>query len=199
MTNKDKRIAVQKILGVSPDGVFGPKTHAALDAIAVDEVQAPAPVDSKLDGATPVDSRSEENIATLHPTVKPFARRLVRLAAQNGLTIKVISGSRTYAEQDALYAQGNVTEARGGYSNHNFGLAFDIGVFQNGKYLEDGPEYAAVGKLGKALGLSWGGDWHSFVDEPHFELHPNWADGLSESDMLVNLRARHAAGKDAFA
>jgi len=46
--------------------------------------------------------------------------------------LKLISGLRTYEEQDALYAQGRtapgpkVTNAPGGHSNHNFGLAFDM-------------------------------------------------------------------------
>nr|WP_295770097.1 M15 family metallopeptidase [Rhodoferax sp.] len=41
---------------------------------------------------------------------------------------------RSCAEQDALYAQGRtapgnkVTNAKSGDSNHNFGIAFDIGV-----------------------------------------------------------------------
>jgi len=68
--------------------------------------------------------------------------------------MKIISGLRTYAEQDALYAQGRaktgpkVTNARGGYSNHNFGIAFDVGVFEGNRYLPDSAKYKAVGALG---------------------------------------------------
>ncbi|MEK4456343.1 M15 family metallopeptidase [Paenibacillus sp. FSL R10-2748] len=47
-----------------------------------------------------------------------------------GVWIVITQGLRTYAEQDALYAQGRngdkrpkVTKVRGGYSNHNFGFA----------------------------------------------------------------------------
>lgn len=32
-----------------------------------------------------------------------------------------------------------------------------------------GEKYEQVGKLGKGLGLVWGGDWKGFVDLPHFE------------------------------
>lgn len=55
------------------------------------------------------------------------------------------SGLRTYEEQNALYAQGRtapgnkVTNAKGGFSNHNFGIAFDIGIFEGAKYLGDSP------------------------------------------------------------
>ena len=54
----------------------------------------------------PVDDRSEENIKTLHPEVQILARSLVHAADKLGITIKVISGSRTYEQQHALYLQG---------------------------------------------------------------------------------------------
>jgi hypothetical protein len=66
-----------------------------------------------------------------------------------------------------------VTKARGGQSWHNFGLAFDVGIFStDGKnYYGESAAYREVGKIGKALGLEWGGDW-DFVDEPHFQYNP---------------------------
>ena len=46
----------------------------------------------------------------------------------------------SYTEQNDLYKRGSfgnpppkVTNARGGQSNHNFGIAWDGGVFENGK------------------------------------------------------------------
>ena len=144
-------------------------------------------------------------IATLLPHVRPYARALYFKARDNGIAINIISGTRTHAEQDALYAQGRttggeiVTNARGGYSNHNFGIAFDIGVFSGNRYLPESPLYKAVGALGMELGLEWGGNWTSIVDQPHFQLRPDWAAGLTERQMLAELRDRVAAGIDAFA
>jgi peptidoglycan LD-endopeptidase CwlK len=121
------------------------------------------------------------------------------------LRIRVISGHRTWQEQDKLYAQGRtrpgdiVTKARGGYSNHNFGIAFDIGVFEGNKYLKQSTKYKAVGALGMELGLEWGGNWKNFVDEPHFQLRPSWAEGLSERQMLAQFRDRVAGGQQLFA
>jgi len=103
---------------------------------------------------------------------------------------------RTYTEQDALYAQGRtadghiVTNARGGYSNHNFGIAFDVGVFEGSKYLPESSNYKAVGALGVDLGLEWGGNWKTIVDQPHFQLRPSWAAGMAEKQMLAQLRQR---------
>ncbi len=145
---------------------------------------------------TTLDSRSAAAIATLLPAAQRAARRL--LAAANdgrlgeGIVVKIICGTRSYAEQSALYAQGRatpgpiVTDAPAGYSNHNFGIAFDVGIFQRGEYLDDSPLYAEVGALGRSQGLEWGGDWTSFRDEPHFQL--------AYPGTLAQARAFVAAG-----
>lgn len=150
------------------------------------------------------DPRSEATIARLNPQVQPYARELVKKAALSGIQIKIINGMRTYKEQNALYCKGRnipyckglykpgliVTNAKGGYSNHNFGIAFDIGIFDGNKYLPESPKYNEVGKIGKALGLEWGGDWQTIKDRPHFQLRPKWAANLSEKQMLEELRRR---------
>jgi peptidoglycan LD-endopeptidase CwlK len=86
----------------------------------------------------------------------------------------------------------------GGFSNHNFGIAFDIGVFEAGKYVEESTKYKAVGVLGSELGLEWGGNWKTIQDEPPFQLRPGWAADLSERDMLAELRSRKDSGKEAY-
>ncbi|MES2936543.1 MAG: M15 family metallopeptidase [Pseudomonadota bacterium] len=194
--------AIQKKLGIEVDGRAGTQTWGAIYAALVDNTVAGGPPEQAIDK---VDERSERNIATLLPEVRPLARALVQKAAQNGIQIKVISGTRTFAEQDALFAQGRtapgpiVTKARGGESNHNFGIAFDVGVFEGTKYLDESPRYMAVGALGTELGLEWGGNWESFKDQPHFQLRPSWAAELTEKQMLAKLRDRMAAGAPAFA
>jgi peptidoglycan LD-endopeptidase CwlK len=194
--------AVQKKLKVQADGKAGSETWGAIYAeIVKPSIQGVKPAFA----ISKVDDRSEKNIATLLTEVQPIARALVQKAAANGITIKVISGLRTYAEQDALYAKGRtapgpkVTNAKGGYSNHNFGIAFDIGVFSGNSYLPDSPKYKAVGALGMDLGLDWGGNWTSIVDQPHFQLKPIWAGDLSEKEMLAELRTRAENGSPVFA
>ncbi len=193
---------VQQALGVGVDGKAGPETWSAIHARIV-KPKAPAPAASIV--VSPVDPRSEKSILTLLPEVQPMARALVQKAALHGINIKVLSGLRSYAEQDALYAKGRtapgpkVTNARAGYSNHNFGIAFDIGVFEGSRYLGDSPKYKAVGALGMDLGLEWGGSWKTIVDQPHYQLRPAWAADLRERDMLAELRARTGAGRPIFA
>lgn len=210
--NKEKIKEVQTVLKdvVSPplviDGIWGRKSEAALDVItSPDEASVPAPPIRTSAEVEYVDDRSERTIATLHPKVQPVARELIRAAVSAGIKVKAISGLRSYGEQDALYEQGRsrpgriVTNARGGYSNHNFGIAFDVGIFEDGRYVDNSPMYRAVGTLGKSLGLEWGGDWKSIQDDPHFQLRPEWAKDMSERDMLAGLRARKASGHDYFA
>src|SRR5262245_57376273 len=151
------------------------------------------------------DARSEKNINTLLPKAQEKARAFLQSVIDAGINAKIIGGSRTFAEQDDLFAQGRtkpgriVTNARGGFSNHNFGITFDVGVFEGANYLGESPKYKAVGALGMELGLDWGGNWKSFVDEPHFQLRPKWAGDMKESVMLAELRTRKDSGKGAYA
>ena len=191
--------AVQQTLGIEVDGKAGPQTWGAIYRhIVRPQASATVAFTGPRDQA---NARSERMIATLLPHVRPYARALYFKARDNGIAINIISGTRTHAEQDALYAQGRttggeiVTNARGGYSNHNFGIAFDIGVFSGNRYLPESPLYKAVGALGMELGLEWGGNWTSIVDQPHFQLRPAWASAMRDSAMLAELGRRTKHGE----
>ena len=205
MKIEDMVAAVQQKLNIGVDGKAGPTTWRAVYKAIVGDAPPGATGPSGPTAIAYVDPRSEKNIATLLPEVQPMARELVHKATAAGITIRIISGLRSYAEQDALYAQGRtapgnkVTNAKGGYSNHNFGIAFDIGVFEGGSYIGESPKYKAVGVIGMDLGLEWGGNWVTIVDQPHFQLRPAWASQMAESDMLAAFRERVAAGKPIFA
>lgn len=151
-----------------------------MDVQSVQSVAAPLPA-----GVEGVDARSLRMIRTLDPKFQPRAIDFLLAAKvearKHGCDYVIISGTRTWAEQDALYAQGRtkpgrvVTKARAGQSNHNFGIAFDCGVFRAGQYLDDvNPRVAslvhgACGLIAKRYGLAWGGTW-KFKDEPHYQL-----------------------------
>lgn len=123
------------------------------------------------------DARSERNIRGLQLSAQKLARRSIAAVRRTGADAKVISGTRSYEEQNALYKKGRfrnpgarVTNARGGQSWHNFGLAWDIGLFDGGQYLTTDAKYRAVAPIAKVAGLEWGGDWRSFPDAPHYQL-----------------------------
>jgi peptidoglycan L-alanyl-D-glutamate endopeptidase CwlK len=122
---------------------------------------------------------SSRNLEDLHPLVADKAKQLVQMAAAEGVEILVTSTLRTFEEQAELFAKGRtkpgaiVTNAKPGSSWHNFGLAFDVVPLVNGKAIWNSPFWNQIGELGKEVGLVWGGDFKSFKDKPHFELHPN--------------------------
>lgn len=191
--------AVQQTLGIEVDGKAGPQTWGAVYQYIVRPRTAPTVAFTAAQDRA--NARSEAAIATLLPHVRPYARALYASARDSGIQVNIIGGTRSVEEQDALYAQGRssggeiVTNARGGYSTHNFGIAFDIGVFSGNRYLADSPLYKAVGALGMALGLEWGGHWTSVVDQPHFQLRPAWAAGMRDSAMFAELRRRTRLGQ----
>jgi peptidoglycan L-alanyl-D-glutamate endopeptidase CwlK len=204
MTLKDRWKRIQKKVGAKPDGRAGPQTVGMIEkALNIGALAASGKFPTGV-----LDARSADNIATLNPKVHPMFSEITlegkRIAKRLGASdYKMISGARTFAQQDKLYAKGRtaggprVTNARGGYSVHNFGIAGDFGVFgTGGSYLDSSdPKLAtevhkAVAKWAKVRfkgEVEWGGDWKSFVDYPHFQFN----NGMSLSQM----RAKVAAGR----
>jgi len=122
-------------------------------------------------------------IDTLHPLIRAEVQTLVdkinSSVLKGNVKMVVTQGLRTFAEQDKLYAQRpKVTNAKGGQSIHNYGLAFDFCLADGGKMIWDTnkdfdgdkiPDWMEVVKVFKDAGYAWGGDFKSIVDKPHFE------------------------------
>jgi peptidoglycan L-alanyl-D-glutamate endopeptidase CwlK len=152
------------------DGIWGPLTGAADAAfIAASETAA--------EELGRFDPRTEGHIATLQVSAQQAARASIARIKSAGFQVKIISGTRSFAEQNELFKKGRfgnpgpkVTNARGGFSNHNFGIAWDIGLFDGGEYLTSSQPYEETALAGKADELVWGGDWQSFKDTPHYQL-----------------------------
>lgn len=126
--------------------------------------------------------KSKDAISTLHPGVRETATALVTRCYHLGVNIRITHGLRTYAEQMALYNQGRttagniVTNARAGYSYHNFGVAIDFVLMASGYDMKadannDGiSDWTQVVTEATRLGFDWGGSWVSFKDFPHFQM-----------------------------
>ncbi len=157
------------------DGIRGAKTNKAVEQWLLDE-------DKYIKRYGTLDERSEKNLQTLIPFLQRdirrwFKEKVTPWMQSNNVTVKIICGTRTYAEQDALYAKGRtapgskVTNARGGYSLHNFAVAFDVGIFDaKGAYFEDDKWYKKlVVDCGCPDEHLNGGDWKSLSDYPHYQ------------------------------
>src|ERR1700756_2557177 len=76
---------------------------------------------------------SEAKLELVHPILADKIRRMAEILSLDPQPIELIvsAGARSWAEQDHLWQQGRitpgdiVTDARGGESWHNFGLAVD--------------------------------------------------------------------------
>ena len=101
-------------------------------------------------------------------------------------TSKLISAHRTPADQFEIFKKGRTFingawkktgttfTGKDGFiklSRHNYlpCTAYDTGIFNGAAYLEDSPLYKLI-KEGTNIGMDWGGNWISFVDEPHLEI-----------------------------
>jgi peptidoglycan L-alanyl-D-glutamate endopeptidase CwlK len=153
-----------------------------------------------------VKSKSSARLIGLHPVILSAATVLIERCYSRGIPILITQGLRTIAEQDALYAQGRtkpgniVTNAKGGYSYHNFGLAIDFALLlPDGKQVSwdlkrdgDGDKVAdwtEVVQEAKALGFEWGGDFVSIKDAPHFQM----AFGLTTSQLRAGTKPSEIA------
>lgn len=117
------------------------------------------------------------DIALLHHELQEIIPKFLEECKKQNLLVKTTDTLRTKEEQDNLYAQGRtkpgniVTWVKYPYSNHNWGMAFDI-CRNDGKgaYYDADGWFKKVGQVGKKFGLIWGGDWKDSPDKPHFEL-----------------------------
>jgi peptidoglycan L-alanyl-D-glutamate endopeptidase CwlK len=140
------------------------------------------------------DKISLQRAQQLHPAVRDEVIKLITEVEKgfpSNLAVRIVQGLRTIEEQNILYMQGRtkpgsiVTNARGGSSYHNYGLAIDFAILidkdGNGTYDEmswdikkdndkDGvADWLEVVKVFEAAGWEWGGKWASIKDYPHVQ------------------------------
>lgn len=169
------------------DGIWGPLTSRAVELFE----QRTRMIRERMRG---YDLRSERCITGLLPSVQRLARRFLGAVRDAGFDARIISGTRSYLAQNVLFRRGRygnpgpvVTNARGGRSFHNFGVAWDIGLFAgDGSYLTDAAPYERAAEAGMLEGLQWGGHYRRFVDRPHYQMQL----GLDVGEV----RARFEAG-----
>ena len=127
-----------------------------------------------------MDARSERNLDGVHPALVGVVRRAAELVADfdDGLGFVVTCGLRTREQQIELV---RVKASRTMNSKHlpqadGMSHAVDLAATVSGGVRWDFPLYdrladamkQAAGEQG--VQITWGGDWVSFRDGPHFEL-----------------------------
>jgi peptidoglycan LD-endopeptidase CwlK len=164
------------------------------------------------------DIASTIRVAKLHPLIRGDVQHIIEEIEAGWpkiMAIRIVQGLRTFAEQDALYAQGRtkpgnrVTNSKAGQSYHNYGLAIDFAILydkdENGNYetlswdtVKDmnrngESDWMEVVDAFEKSGYTWGGRFHSIVDQPHFEktFGYNWRQLLekyNKKDFISEMK-----------
>jgi peptidoglycan L-alanyl-D-glutamate endopeptidase CwlK len=152
-----------------------------------------------------MDQISLDRIELLHPSVREEAKEIYKKiteALTGRASCRFTQTLRTFKEQDDLFAKGRtklfsatgkrvgkVTNAKGGQSYHNYGLAIDFCLVIDGKLAswdwqkdfdnDKTADWMEVVNIFKSYGWEWGGEW-KFIDRPHFQK----TFGLSTKELL---------------
>lgn len=158
-----------------------------------------------------MDQKTLERIKLLHPKIRAEVLNSYILINQaftkKGLCLRFSHTFRSLEEQKNLYSIGRskpgkiVTNAKEGLSVHNYGLAFDIVILvdkdNNGSFetvswdiksdidKNKTADWQEVVDCFKKSGWTWGGNWKSFPDYPHFEK----TFGLSPKQLLAKYNS----------
>lgn len=155
------------------------------------------------------DSITLDRIERIHPKLRNELRQIYKEICESlsgKLGCRFVQVYRTFEEQDALFAQGRtkpgpkVTDAVGGRSYHNYGLAIDFCLLndknEDGKISTDEIvwdrqtdldkdnviDWMEVVKIFQKYGWVWGASWK---DYPHFEK----SFGYKTSQLLTKYKS----------
>jgi len=140
-----------------------------------------------------LDPVSSARLQNVMPWLALQVSQMADILALDSPPIKLVvsAGLRTWSEQNALYAQGRttpgkvVTNAQGGYSWHNFGVAVDCApeviagaIDWNAAH----PQWQRMEAVGVSLGLTSGANWVRLVDAPHFQYTGRFAEAVPDDE-----------------
>jgi peptidoglycan L-alanyl-D-glutamate endopeptidase CwlK len=160
-----------------------------------------------------MEQTSIKRIAQLHPKLRDVALLAYNEAVKatpEGVHPFIDQTYRTFEESDALFAKGRdkdgkvidsskvVTNAPGGSSFHNYGLALDFHIQRDGKDVwpndpTKDKDWMTVVNIFKKHGFGWGGDWKSFKDFPHLEMTYGYS-----WKSLLSLHKQGKVDKDGY-
>lgn len=113
------------------------------------------------------------DVALLEPGTRSAVEKLILLAHAEGYELKVAETFRSQTRQQYVFSKGWSKLKNVGC--HGYGLACDLELYVDGKYIEDGSKYQFLVPLCKQVGLVSGIDWglpdqkHTFHDWDHVQ------------------------------
>ena len=117
---------------------------------------------------------NSRKIEDLNPKVAAMCKEFIAKCDAAGIDVLITSTYRDAASQTAIYNQGRttpgrkVTNAKAGFSWHNYKCAFDFCPIKNGKAMwNDTATFVKCGEIAESCGLEWAGKWKSFKELAH--------------------------------
>ena len=133
-----------------------------------------------------INASSEAKLKKVHPDLIKVVRRTAKLitnvSKDKSFGFIITCGPRTLEEQKKLLKAGATTTLNSRHipGKDGFSKAVDFAVTLDGKVKWDWGLYSRLAvivkeaaKLEGNIPITWGGDWKSFKDGPHFELPRN--------------------------
>lgn len=117
-----------------------------------------------------LSAKSIAQLQNVHPDLIAVVKRAIVISK---IDFVVLEGVRSQARQKQLYVA-KATKTMN--SRHLTGHAIDLGAYVGGTIRWDWPLYRQIASAMKTaaaelkIPLTWGGDWKTFPDGPHFEL-----------------------------
>jgi peptidoglycan L-alanyl-D-glutamate endopeptidase CwlK len=118
-----------------------------------------------------LSQRSKDRLKGVHPDLVKVIEEAIK---ESPLDFSISEGLRTKERQKVLFDEGKSQTMN---SRHITGHAIDFAVLKDGEVTWDFKYYQLVADHIKAVAkaldvpIVWGGDWKSFRDGPHIELH----------------------------
>ena len=125
-----------------------------------------------------------DDLKYLRADVRANCEIFLQMCHDAGLPVKVTETVRDEEYQLDCVRRGTASKKATKPTFHGIkaGLAFDICKNVSGHAYDDADFFARCGQIGKQVGFSWGGDWRSFPDRPHFQWDAN---GRYSSSMIL--------------
>lgn len=119
---------------------------------------------------------NSRDITKLRPDVATNCKIFLQLCTKAGYPVLVTGTVRDDDYQMQCYQKGTGGKPPATFHSVKAGLAFDICKNVKSQEYNDPDFWKGVGAIGKQIGFTWGGDFKTFPDKPHFQwdAHRNY-------------------------
>ncbi len=124
---------------------------------------------------------NSRDISLLRADVAANCRLFLNRCREAGWSVLITGTVRDEEFQLQCYKNGTSRSKVPTFHSVQAGLAFDVCKNVRGQEYSDSAFWSGISVIGKEMGFTWGGDWKSIVDMPHFQ----WDDGGRYTSSMI--------------